>query len=91
MSPEEQTRRARGAVIDAVAAESPRETPYLVAMVEAAAGLCPRQTRVLIGALVRAGALSRPSSGWIGRGEQFASFTKESPSRFVAGVARKST
>lgn len=89
MSPDEATRRARGAVIDAVGAAAPREVPYLLALVEASGGLCPRNGRVLIGALVRAGALSRTAAGWVGRGERFASFTKESPTRFVAGSVRR--
>lgn len=89
MSPAEQTRTARFAVVEAVGVLAPREVPWLVALVEAAAGLCPRQAKVLLGALVRAGALSRPSAGMIGRGERHASFAAERAAYLGSHVVRR--
>lgn len=89
MSPEEQTRRARFAIVDAVGLEAPREAAYLLAVVEATAGLCPRNGRVILGALVRAGALSRPSAGMIGRGERYATFAAERAAYLGDPVVRR--
>lgn len=58
-------------VLSSLAVAAPRETSYLVALLEASCGTCPRKGRALLGAMVRDEVLSRPYSGSIGRGRRF--------------------